>query len=97
MARTYRRRGCRYDYVFALWDIEPGLLTSRSLAIRKRLARFHSDSFASQRETPPRRFRKVIDRKLRSRNLTILALWLKNPDFDLLFCDARRCPAWRPM
>ncbi|WP_447889931.1 hypothetical protein [Pseudomonas hormoni] len=97
MARTYRRRGCQYDYIFVLWDIEPELLTSRSPAIRKRLARFHSDSFASQRETPPRRFRKVTDRKMRSGNLAILVLWLKNPDFDLLFCDFRRCPAWRPM
>ena len=97
MARTYRRRGCQYDYVFVLWDIEPELLTSRSPAIRKRLARFHSDSFASQRETPPRRFRKVTDRKMRSGNLAILVLWLKKPDFDLLFCDFRRCPAWRPM
>lgn len=97
MARTYRRHGYQYDYVSVLWDIEPELLTSRSLAIRKRLARFHSDSFASQRETPPRRFRKVSDRKIRSANLKVLACWLKNPDFDLLFCDVRRCPAWHPM
>ncbi|TDF82371.1 hypothetical protein [Pseudomonas sp. H9] len=97
MARTYRRQGCQYDYIFVLWDIEPELLTSRCLAIRKRLARFHSDSFASQRETPPRRFRKVDDRKIRSANLTALAFWLKHPDVDLLFCDARRCPAWHPM
>lgn len=97
MARTYRRHGCQYDHVFVLWDIEPELLASRSLAIRKRLARFHSDNFASQRETPPRRFRKVDDRKIRSANLRILALWLKNPDFDLLFCDVRHCPAWHPM
>ncbi len=97
MARTYRRRGCQYDYVFVLWDIEPELLTSRTLAIRKRLARFHSDSFASPRETPPKRFRKVTDRKMRARNLTILASWLKNPDYDLLFFDVRHCTAWQPM
>lgn len=97
MTRTYRRHGCQYDYVFVLWDIEPEQFISRSPAIRKRLAHFHSDSFASQREGPPRRFRKVSDRKIRSANLAILAAWIKNPSFDLLFCDARRCPAWHPM
>ncbi|MEE1924737.1 hypothetical protein V0R50_23220 [Pseudomonas sp. 148P] len=97
MARTYRRQGCQYDYLFVLWDIEPELLTSRCLAVRKRLARFHGDSFASHRETPPRRFRKATDRKIRAANLAVLARWLKSQDFDLLFCDVRRCPAWLPL
>ena len=97
MARTYRRQGCRYDYFFALWDIEPELFSSKTPAVRKRLARFHSDSFQSQREPPPKCFRKSIDRSLRSKNLMALALWTKYRDFELLLYDFRRCPAWLPM
>ena len=97
MARTYRRQGCRYDYVFALWDIDLDLFSSQIPAVRKRLARFHSDSFQSQREPPPKRFRNVIDRSLRSKNLVALARWAKYRDFDLFFYDFRCCRAWLPM
>lgn len=97
MARTYRRRGCRYDFAFVLWDIDLELLTMKSPTVRKRLARFRSDSFASVRESPPRDFRKTIDHSLRSRNRVLLSHWLKHRDFDLLFNERRHCPAWLPM
>jgi hypothetical protein len=97
MARTYRRRGCRYDYVFVLWDIDFEQLTMKSSLVRKRLAHFHGDSFASVREPPPRNFRNTINSSLRSRNRVLLAHWLKHQDFDLHFHEPRRCPSWFPM
>lgn len=97
MARTSRRRGCRYDYVYALWDIEPAQQRADTLPVRQRLARFHSDCFASLREPPPRRFRKAMHHKARAYNRNALQHWLKQPTRDLLFYDARHCPDWQPM
>lgn len=97
MARTYRRRGCRYDFAFVFWDFDLERLTMTSPAVRKRLARFHSDSFASLREPPPKGFRIPIDHAQRARNRVLVGRWLKYRDFDLLCCDRRRCPAWLPM
>lgn len=97
MARTRRRHICRYDYVFALWDIDETDWDFRSIAVRRRLARFHSENFFSYRKRPPRDFRKVDDRKLRRGNLAVLKRWLRWPYTEPLFMDTRRCPAWRPM
>jgi hypothetical protein len=72
-------------------------LTLNSPAARKRLARFHSDSFASLREPPPDVFRKPIGHALRVQNRVLVERWLKYRDFDLLCSDRRRCPSWLPM
>jgi len=97
MARTYRRLGCPYDYLFVLWDFEPADFSSKSIKVRQRLARFHSDNFDSLRKRPPRCFRTVDDRKLRLSNRAALLAWTKHQDVELLFHDARRCRAWQPM
>ncbi len=97
MTHTYRRRVCQYDYVYALWDIEEDDWDPKSVAVRQRLARFHSDSFSSWRKGPPRNFRKVDDRKLRRGNQVALKHWLHRPYSEPLFMDIRRSPAWLPM
>lgn len=97
MARTYRRRDCHFDYALALWDIDLADWNSRSDAVRQRLARFHSDSFFSCQESPPRALRKVIDRELCQGNRLALRLWLRQPDTEPLFRDACHCPDWQPM
>lgn len=97
MARTFRRRTCQYDFIYALWDIDEADWDFKSVAVRRRLARFHSDSFFSWRKRPPRKFRKVDDRKLRRSNQVALRHWLRRPDNELLFMDIRRCPDWLPM
>ncbi|HGW3656255.1 TPA: hypothetical protein ACNH47_001658 [Pseudomonas aeruginosa] len=97
MARTYRRCTCRYDYVFALWDIDEADWDFRSFAVRRRLARFHSENFFSYRKRPPRSFRKVDDHKLRQSNRTALKRWFRWPHAEPLYMDIRRCPDWQPM
>ncbi|MHC8287437.1 hypothetical protein ACYZUD_11545 [Pseudomonas sp. XS1P51] len=97
MARTYRRLGCRYDYLFVLWEFEPAEIESGSLKVRQRLAHFHSDHFASYRKRPPKCFRAVDDRKLRLSNRTALRNWVRYQDFELILRDSRRCLAWQPM
>ncbi|MDF3932185.1 hypothetical protein [Pseudomonas citronellolis] len=97
MARTFRRRTCQYDFIYALWDIDEPDWNFKSVAVRRRLARFHSDSFFSWRKRPPRKFRKVDDRKLRQINQAALKRWLRWPYKEPLFMDIRRCPAWWPI
>lgn len=97
MARTFRRRTCQYDFIYALWDIDEPDWNFKSVAVHRRLARFHSDSFFSWRKRPPRKFRKVDDRKLRQINQAALKRWLRWPYKEPLFMDIRRCPAWRPI
>ncbi len=96
MARTVRRRGCRYDYPSVLWRFEATEIDSRSIEVVKCLARWHSDGYAGHRIGPPKAFRAVEDSKLRLKNRAALRLWLKHPDFEVLFCDIRHCPAWMP-
>lgn len=97
MTRTYRRPRCSYDYPFALWAFDFCHVIARTAAVRQQLARFHSDKRAGYRLPPPRRFRRVNDRKLRLCNRVMLHKWIRLQNFEPLFFDTRRCPAWMPM
>jgi hypothetical protein len=94
MARTYRRRNCAYDYDYVLWDLEPVAKAYPHHALRQRLARFHSDSFASHRKQPPRRLRKADDRKIRQYNRATLMAHVRLAQVERFFRDTRRCVAW---
>jgi len=81
----------------SLWYIDETDWDFRSFAVRRRLARFHSENFFSYRKRPPRSFRKVDDRKLRQSNRTALKRWLRWPHAEPPYMDIRRCPDWQPM
>ncbi|MGY4490407.1 hypothetical protein ACVW0A_000663 [Pseudomonas sp. TE3610] len=97
MARTYRRRGCQYDYPFALWAFEPCRAVARTKAVRRQLARFHSDKRVGYRLPPPRVFRRGVDGGMRTRSRELLRQWVMQQDFEPLFPNVRRCSAWMPM
>ncbi|MFJ3486783.1 hypothetical protein ACIPL1_25740 [Pseudomonas sp. NPDC090202] len=97
MARTFRRRGCDYDYPFPLWRFDADEIIARIPAVRRQLARFHSDKPMGFRPPPPRGFRRVDDRKQRRDNRQVLRRWCRDPTREPLFADHRRCPAWMPM
>ncbi len=97
MARTYRRVGCRHDYPFALWAFDPGLAIAPTAAVRRQLARFHSDKRVGYRLPPPRAFRRGVDGGVRTRNRVVLRKWVVQQNVEPVFQDARRCPAWLPV
>lgn len=96
MARTYRRVGCRYDYVFALWAIEPALRLGDTPLAKRLRARFHSDAGWSHRTPPPRAVRVFHNHGLRQHNRAVLKRALRCPEVEPLFDDRRHCPGWSP-
>lgn len=98
MARTYRRRHCRYDYRWVLrtWEPQRGWpkvavrLDPRSTAGRKALARYHSDATVTMRQGAPRWYRKVHDTSIKMHNREMLQRWLRDPEFDPVFISWHR-------
>lgn len=92
MARTFRRRGCSYDYAWVLRDrsVSGGSfnrIDPQSREGRRALARYHCDATITLGKTAPRWYRKVSDRRIRTHNRAELHRWLRNPDFDPVFQD----------
>ena len=92
MARTFRRRGCNYDYAWVLRDWSafgnlPTRLDPQSREGRRALARYHSDATITLARTAPRWYRNVSDRRIRMHNRAELNRWLRHPDFDPVFRD----------
>lgn len=92
MSRTYRRKNQQHEYVWALkdWDLflsgGPSVRHDyHSFAGRKAIAKFHSDAQVTMNSSAPRWYRKVFDRRRRTRNNRMMRLWLKNLDFDPVF------------
>lgn len=96
MARTYRRQGCRYDYVFALWVIDPVLRLGNTRLAKRLRARFHSDAGWSHRMPPPRAWRTFQNHALRQHNRAVLKHALRLEEVEPLFEDRRHCPTWSP-
>ena len=89
MSRTYRRRRHRYEYRRVLRDWKVGapfgapiLIDPRSPEGSRAIARFHSDKEVTMGGAAPRWYRKVFDRRLRSRNDKQLRRWLADPRYD---------------
>lgn len=89
MSRTYRRRRHRYEYRWVLRDWKANapfgtvlLLDPRSQEGRRAIARFHSDKEVTMGGAAPRRYRKVLDRRLRTFNDKQLRRWLADPGYD---------------
>lgn len=92
MSRTYRRRGQRQDYDWALrgycwvggrvvsFPIDP-----RSKEGRRAIARFHSDAHWTLRSAAPRWYRRVFDHRLRTSDARQLRRWLDDPGYDPVF------------
>ena len=92
MSRTFRRKNQQHEYSWVLrdWDLflngGPSIQHDRhSLAGRKSVAKFHSDAQVTMSSSAPRWYRKVFDRRRRTRNNRVMRGWLKNPDFDPVF------------
>src|SRR5215467_4383400 len=92
MSRTYRRRGERHDYDWVLRDsrwvdgaLIPFLIDVHSKEGRRAIARFHSDACWTLRSRPPRWYRRVHDRQLRTLNVRQLRRWLYHPGYDPVF------------
>ena len=92
MSRTYRRKNQQYEYVWVLknWDLffkesSIALHDRHSLAGRKAITKFHSDAQVTMSSSAPRWYRKVFDRRRRTRNNRVMRLWLKYLDFDPVF------------
>jgi hypothetical protein len=102
MSRTIRRKHQRHEYVWVLKDWE--LFFSRgsnvrhdqrSPAARKAIAIFHSDKEVTMGSSAPRWYRKIFDRRRRTRNNREMRKWLKNPGFDPVFeCRHRHDANW---
>ena len=94
MARTYRRRQCRYDYhwVLCVWtrvgndhvDIHHD---RHSDAGKKALARYHADTTVKVKKSSPRPYRKKFDAAIKMHNRQVLHRWLKYQDFDPVFTN----------
>ncbi len=94
MARTYRRRHCRHEYVWLLvdWQWERNVLIRRhidphSAVGRLLLARYHSDAQAGCSKGPPRWYCRVDSRRIKHGNERLLRRWLRNPDVEPVFQD----------
>ncbi|WP_143070812.1 hypothetical protein [Polynucleobacter asymbioticus] len=92
MSRTMRRKNERYEYTWVLkdWDlyIKCGIRVqhdSRSSAGRKAIAIFHSDKQVTMGTSAPRWYKRLYDRRRRTRNNRVMKHWLDGKDFDPLF------------
>jgi hypothetical protein len=97
MSRTFRRKNQQHEYVWVLrdWGLflkgGPSIQYDRhSLAGKKAVARFHSDAQATMGSSAPRWYRKVFDRRRRTRNNKMMGRWFKNLDFDPVFEASHR-------
>jgi hypothetical protein len=97
MSRTYRRKNQQYEYVWVLkdWNLFfKECLSARHdrhlLTGRKAIAKFHSDAQVTMNSSAPRWYRKVFDRRRRTRNNRVMRLWLKYLDFDPVFESSHR-------
>jgi hypothetical protein len=92
MSRTFRRKNQVHEYFWALrdWDLflKRGavVLHQRSSPSgRKATAVFHSDREITLGSSAPRWYRKVFDRRRRTRNERMMRRWMMAPDFDPVF------------
>jgi len=97
MSPTYRRRGQRHDYEWALRDCRwvsgvrvPFLIDARSKEGRRAIARFHSDACWTLRSTAPRGYRRVFDHRLRSADASQVRRWPNDPGYDPVLQARRR-------
>jgi hypothetical protein len=89
MSRTYRRRGARHEYRWALREMvfEAGRLVEFHVDRdapqgRRAIARFHSDAEFTMRSPAPRWYRRVYDHRLRTLNDREMRRWLGDPGYD---------------
>ncbi|MGH8635720.1 MAG: hypothetical protein ACREUX_13190 [Burkholderiales bacterium] len=89
MSRTFRRRGQRHEYRWVLreWYRCGGTLIAytadpRSMGGRRAVARFHSDAERTMRSGPPRWYRRVFDRRLRTLNFREIRRWIEKQDYE---------------
>ena len=92
MSRTIRRKNQRHEYVWALkdWDLlmngGPSVRHDQHSPIgRKAIALFHSDKEVTMGSSAPRWYRKVFDRRRRTRNDRMMRQWLTDQEFDPVF------------
>lgn len=92
MSRTVRRKNQRHEYAWVLkdWDLflkgGPSIRHDQhSPAGRKAIAIFHSDKEITMGSGAPRWYRKIFDRRRRTRNDRVMRQWLGNHDFDPAF------------
>lgn len=92
MSRTFRRKNQQHEYRWVLRDWDLFHSSSRSIrhdpnstAGRKAIAIFHSDVQCTMSGSAPRWYRKVFDRRRRTRNNRMMRKWFKNPEFDPVF------------
>jgi hypothetical protein len=92
MSRTIRRKNQQHEYGWVLKDwelfLKEGLsirLSQNSKAGRKAIAIFHSDKELTMGSGAPRWYRKVFDRRRRTRNDRVMRQWLGDQNFDPVF------------
>ena len=92
MSRTVRRKNQKHEYVWVLKDWD--LFMNRGSRVRhdehspvgrKAIARFHSDKEVTMGSSAPRWYRKLFDRRRRTRNDRMMRQWLADQDFDPVF------------
>jgi len=92
MSRTVRRKNQKHEYSWVLKDwhlfIHGGPSVrhdQHSLLGKKAIALFHSDKEVTMGSSAPRWYRKVFDRRRRTRNDRMMRQWLVDREFDPVF------------
>ena len=93
MARTYRRRHCRYQYPAVLYELTDSYpfvripVDRHSPQGRSLLARYHADHYSGCEGSAPRWYCRYDSRRVKNRNREALQRWLRCPDHDPVFQD----------
>lgn len=83
MSRTYRRKNQQHEYAWVLKDWKTFFSSGstichspKSVADRKAIAIFHSDTQVTMGSSAPRWYRKAFEHRRRTRNNRVMRLWL---------------------